>query len=103
MVARNRWRYLAPIALAVVIVVTVLVIHAGVGTTHHSAGTPHPADRLPRAHHAAARKKFYVVQAGDSLSQISVKTGISVPTLESLNPGVDPNALQTRQRLRLRH
>jgi LysM repeat protein len=102
MVARNRGRYLAPIALAVVIVVTVLVIHAGVGTTHHS-GTQRPADRLPVAHHTAARKKFYVVQAGDSLSQISVKTGISVPTLESLNPGVDPNALQTGQRLRLRH
>jgi LysM repeat protein len=101
MVARNRGRYLAPIALVVVIVVTVLMVRAGVGTTHHS-GTRHPANRLPVTHHAAARKKFYVVQAGDSLSQISVKTGISVPTLESLNPGVDPNTLQTGQRLRLR-
>jgi LysM repeat protein len=39
------------------------------------------------------------VQAGDSLSSISAKTGISVADLESLNPGIDPNALQTGQRL----
>ncbi len=50
----------------------------------------------------AAVEKFYTVQAGDSLSTISVKTGVPVATLESLNPGVDPGALQTGQLLRLR-
>jgi hypothetical protein len=102
MVARNRGRYLAPIALAAVIAAIVLVVQGGLGTTQHRA----PAARARRAvvsHHATALKTFYVVKSGDSLSVISVKTGISVPTLESLNPGVNPNALQTGQRLRLRH
>ncbi len=45
---------------------------------------------------------MYVVKSGDSLSAISAKTGVAVATLESLNPGVDPNALQTGQRLTLR-
>jgi LysM repeat protein len=102
MVARNPVRYLAPIALVVVIVATVMVVRAKVSTTHHGA-PPHRASHLPVTHKAAARKTFYVVQSGDSLSAISVKTGIPVATLESLNPGVDPNALQTGQRLRLRH
>jgi LysM repeat protein len=43
-----------------------------------------------------------VVKPGDSLSAISVKTHVSVATLEALNPGIDPNALQTGQRLTLR-
>ncbi|MGA2930053.1 MAG: LysM domain-containing protein [Solirubrobacteraceae bacterium] len=42
------------------------------------------------------------MRAGDSLSTISVKTGVSIATLESLNPNVDPAALQTGQLLRLR-
>jgi LysM repeat protein len=84
-----------------VIVITALLIRAGVGTSHHSV-PPHRAPVLPVTRHVAAKKTFYVVQSGDSLTAISVKTGVSVPTLESLNPGVDPNALQTGQRLRLR-
>jgi len=45
---------------------------------------------------------FYVVRAGDSLSVISARTGVPLPTLESLNPGVSSNSLQVGQRLRLR-
>jgi LysM repeat protein len=94
-------RYLAPIALAAVIVATVMVVRGEVSTTHHGVAR-HRASQLPVTHKVAARKTFYVIQSGDSLSAISVKTGIPVATLESLNPGVDPNALQTGQRLRLR-
>jgi spore germination protein YaaH len=101
MVARNRGRYLAPIALVAVIVATVLVIRAGLGTTHHGASLQN-ANRLPVTRRGTTNKRFYVVQAGDSLTAISVKTGVSVTTLESLNPSADPNALQTGQRLRLR-
>jgi hypothetical protein len=102
MVARNRGRYLAPIALAAVIAAIVLVVQGGLGTTQHRAPPPRAARRAVVSHHAAAITTFYVVKSGDSLSVISVRTGVSVPTLESLNPGVNPNALQTGQRLRLR-
>jgi spore germination protein YaaH len=99
--ARNVGRYVAPIALVAVIVATVLVIRAGLDATAHTAPAHH-ADRAVLNVHAPPRRRFYVIRPGDTLSTISVKTGVSVPTLETLNSSVDPNALQTGQRLRLR-
>jgi LysM repeat protein len=105
MVARNVGRYVAPTALVAVIVATVVVISSGLqtSTTEHPAASVHHPVRSVPAVHPASRSLFYVVQSGDSLSTISVKTGVSVPALEALNPSADPNALQAGQRLRLRH
>lgn len=100
MVARNRLRYLAPIALAVAIAATIVVASAAL-SGNRSPAHSHVA-RHRGAHKAFANASFYTVQNGDSLSSISQKTGIPVQTLESLNPSVDPNAVQTGQRLRLR-
>jgi spore germination protein YaaH len=101
MVARNRARYLAPIALAATITATYVIVHAQLTSTH---ARPRSAlvHRRPQRRGRFSRATFYVVQSGDSLSTISVRTGITVPTLEALNPSVNPNALQTGQRLRLR-
>jgi LysM repeat protein len=102
MVTRSRGRFLAPIAILVVIAATVVVIEGELGSKHHSPPA-HVTDIRNLTRHSRNKPAtFYVVKAGDSLSSISVKTGVSVPTLESLNPGVDPAALQTGQRLRLR-
>jgi hypothetical protein len=100
MVRRSPARYLAPIALAAVIAGTYLVVHAGL-TKKHAVSQPH-SRRADRAHQRFAKVKFYAVRPGDSLTSIAAKTGIPINTLESLNPRVDPNALQTGQRLRLR-
>lgn len=99
--ARKTGRYLAPLALVAVIIATVLVVRAGL------ASSSHPAPRapvLPQAHRRVHKKRFYRIRPGDTLSTISVKTGISVPQLQALNPklAADPNALQTGQSLRLR-
>jgi LysM repeat protein len=100
MVGRSRARYLAPIALAAVIAGTYLVVHAGLSKKHAVA---HPQARTAqRGHRKFARVKFYVVKQGDSLSGIAQQTGIPISTLESLNPKINPNALQTGQRVRLR-
>ena len=101
MVARNVGRYLAPIALVAVVVATVVVVSDGLGTTQHRAAARGAVGGVLTVH-APPRKLFYVIQSGDSLSTISVKTGVSVPTLEALNPSVNPNALQAGARLRLR-
>ena len=101
MVARNRARYLAPLALAATIVGTYLIVHAGL-TTKHSTTHAHVVRRKTASQRKYANTTFYVVQSGDSLTSISVKTGIPVATLEALNPTVDPNNLQNGQRLRLR-
>jgi lysozyme len=45
---------------------------------------------------------FYVVRAGDTLSEIALRTHVSVATIERLNPHVAANAMQVGQRLRLR-
>ena len=99
--ARKLGRYLAPIALVAVIVATFLVVRAGLSRSHHGASSRRRSHFVATLH-ASRRKVFYVIQSGDSLSTISVKTGVSVPALEALNPSVDPNALQTGGRLRLR-
>jgi LysM repeat protein len=100
MVGRSRARYLAPIALIAVIAGTYFVVHAGLSKKHASSQSHRP--RASRTHRKYAKVKFYVVQPGDSLTSIASKTGIPIGTLESLNPRVDPNNLQTSQRLRLR-
>ena len=108
MARRSRARYLAPIALAATIAGTYVIVHDSlraktkaphahvVGTgTGTGAGTTRP-------HGKFAKTKYYAVQPGDSMTAIAAKTGVSLSTLESLNPHVDPNSLQTGQRLRLR-
>jgi LysM repeat protein len=105
MVARNRARYLAPIALAATIAATYLIVHDATSTktsTVPAQVVRQRTSRSTRSRTVAKRLRFYKVKAGDTLSGISATTGVSLPTLEQLNPGVNPGALQTGQRLRLR-
>jgi len=100
MLARKSARFLAPIALAATIAGTYVVVHHGLtakSTTSHHSGRTHR-----HAHGKFTRAKFYVIQGGDSMTSIAAKTGINLTKLEAMNPSVDPNALQTGQRLRLR-
>lgn len=94
-------RWFAPIALIATVVATYVVVHNGL-TSKHKPTHAHVATHGSTLKAPFKKAKFYTVQPGDSLTKISVKTGLTVPTLESLNPNVDPNALQTGQRLRLR-
>jgi LysM repeat protein len=99
-------RFLAPIALAAVGVGVYLIVHSTI--VHHtttatqsstSANNPPPKRRRHRR-----VPKFYIVRSGDTLSQISSRTGVSVERLTELNRSLAsaPNSLQTGQRLRLR-
>ncbi len=96
---RRRARYLAPIALAAVLAGTYLVVSSAQSTKssvhhHHVGGSG--------GHRSSAGSRFYVVRPADNLTGIANRTGIPVGALEALNPRVDPNSLQTGQRLRLR-
>jgi LysM repeat protein len=98
-------RFLAPIALVATVAATYFVVHDSLRSKHSS--TPSHRVVLPTTHAAHSKKpvrqsNVYVVKSGDSLSAISAKSGVPVATLESLNPRVDPNALQAGQRLTLR-
>ena len=103
---RNPARYLAPLALAAAATATYLIVHSAV--EHKHASPPAPIVQTTSSHarsggHAAAAKaKFYVVQPNDTLSKIATRTGVSLSTLEALNPSINPDALHPTQRLRLR-
>jgi LysM repeat protein len=103
MVARSRARYLAPIALVAAITITYFVVHGSLNTAPSST---QPRIVVPtRAVSTTTTTRVpsvYTVKPGDSLSSISVRTHVSVAAIEALNPGIDPNALQTGQRLTLR-
>jgi LysM repeat protein len=43
-----------------------------------------------------------VVKTGDTLGSIAERTGVDVETLQELNPDLDPQALVSGQRIKLR-
>ncbi len=106
---RSPFRYLAPVALAALVLATYLVVQHNTGSNSGgssgtSATTSHTStsSRTSGAKHHSVKAKYYKVRSGDSLSVISARTGVSLPILETLNPGVSSGNLQVGQRLRLR-
>jgi LysM repeat protein len=97
-------RLLAPIAIIAVAVSVYLVVH-GTVNNHHTVTQTRNGLNAAKPHHRhkhSSKAKYYVVKPGDTLSGIATRAGISLTTLETLNPNISPNALQTGERLRLR-
>jgi LysM repeat protein len=111
-------RFLAPLGLIVVIVAFMAIVTSSGGdgspaSTDKSSSTT-TAGKTTSSTTAAAKakgvakkkaataKRFYTIQAGDTLGAIASKTGISLETIQSLNPDVDPHAMTTGQKIRLR-
>ena len=103
---RNPARYIVPLALAASVTATYLIVHHALVNKHSSttSATVLTTSTVARRHDGSGspKAKFYVVKSGDSLSAIAAKTGVSMSTIEQLNPNLNPNALQPSQRLRLR-
>jgi LysM repeat protein len=103
---RNPARYLAPLAIAAAATATYVIVHNALKHKHPAPPAlvaPRSTTQSQGAHGAPKHKaKFYVVQPNDTLSKISAKTGVSLATIEQLNPRINPNALHPDQRLRLR-
>ncbi|HZO59792.1 MAG TPA: LysM domain-containing protein [Solirubrobacterales bacterium] len=110
-------RLLAPAALAVFAIAFLIVVIASVGgdgdtsTNDRAAAT---SDRERGTRNARQRReprtvtrdnsnrRFYTVRAGDNLALIADRTGVPLEELRTLNPDLDPQALVTGQRVRLR-
>jgi LysM repeat protein len=102
---RNPARYIAPLALAAAVTATYLVVHHALIHKHSASTTITQTQTTVARHHGhppSSKAKFYVVRPGDSLLRIAAKTGVSITTIEELNPKVNPNSLQPSQRLLLR-
>jgi LysM repeat protein len=92
---------LAPVALVVVLFATVVVLVSVVGGDGDEA-TKRPAVTRTQNRPPRPVRRTYVVREGDSLLSIADRTGVSIDTLRALNPGIDEQALQVGQRIRLR-
>jgi LysM repeat protein len=108
-------RILAPVALVAFGVALLMVLSSyGSGTSKSAPSANESAKQrdLGTSSHKTTRKKTgnrnklpsgtYTVRSGDNLGTIAQKTGIPVPTLQELNPQVDPQTLTTGQKIKLK-
>jgi LysM repeat protein len=93
-------RFAAPIIFLVAVVVIVSILGRTV-LSGSSKATPHkPGAAATKA--ARPARKYYVVKAGQSLSQISAKTGVTISQLMALNPQItDPANLRIGLKIKL--
>jgi LysM repeat protein len=116
---RTPARVLAPLAIiAFGIALLLIVASAGGGEDEpaNSSSTEQEQRDLELAKEKRRRQKteqreegqgkvsteIYVVKTGDTLGSIAEKTGIPVEKLQELNPELDPQALVSGQKIKLR-
>ena len=104
---RSPARIAAPIALVVVAIAFLMVV-ASSGTdgddgdrSSETSGRTTTAQTTTRKP-APRRPATYTVKTGDTLGAIAEKTGLDVETLQNLNPELDPQALVSGQKIKLR-
>ncbi len=95
-------RVFAVLALiAALILVVAVVATSGGGGGDGDKGDSHKA-HVSKEGRRAIRKGVWIVQPGDTLGAISIKTGIDEDRLRALNPDIDPQTLLEGQRIALR-
>jgi peptidoglycan DL-endopeptidase LytE len=100
MVARNSARFLAPVAILATIAGGYLIVHDNLTANHATIHRHAHVNTKPKGKYKHA--KYYTVQPNDTLTSVSQKTGVPIATLETLNPTINVNSLQTGQSIRLR-
>ena len=108
---RELTRLAAPTAFLAAATVAVLLIKAGLnaggGGTTGVVPTVQPPTTTARARPRPTTRqtpttaRYYTVQRGDTLGGIAVQQHTSVDALLRLNPGIDPRALHSGQRIRV--
>jgi LysM repeat protein len=103
---RTPARWLAPVALVTVAVAVYAVVdNTLLKDDTPSNGSTSTQQAAPKKKTTAAKKartrRMYTVRSGDTLSAISVKTGVSLATIQRLNPKLDADTLHAGQRVRL--
>jgi LysM repeat protein len=117
--------YGAPAAFLVAVTIAVILIKAGLNggsgstttvgalpTTSTAAKTttttklvltaPQAGTTSTATDTTAPGAQYYVVQSGDTLGSIAGKYSTTVDELMTLNPGIDPTALNIGQRIRVK-
>jgi LysM repeat protein len=103
---RRPSRWLAPAALLVCAGVVVAIARGGGsgadGTSTSGGSSGATTTTRTTKKKTKTVRRTYVVRSGDTLSAISIETGVPVSRLQELNPDLDVQALQPGQRLTLR-
>jgi hypothetical protein len=111
---RSSARLLAPIALVVFAIAALVILASAGGGGHKESSAPTKAEqrdlrverqratRRQRVVSTFARRGVYIVRTGDTLGGIAEKTGVPIERLQELNPTLDPQALTSGQRIKLR-
>ena len=103
---RTPARWLAPVALVTCAVAVYAVVDNTLlkddTTSNGNTSTQHAAPpKSTKSSSKARKRRIYTVKSGDTLSAISVKTGVSLDTIQRLNPKIDADTLHAGQRVRL--
>ncbi|HKG37936.1 MAG TPA: LysM domain-containing protein [Conexibacter sp.] len=101
MADRNTARLAAPLALLAAAVAVVVIVQASGSTSPSDSPSVTRTAVTQPVRRARTAPRIYVVKPGDTLTVIAGKANVSLETIQRLNPQVDPNALQTGQRLKL--
>jgi LysM repeat protein len=105
---RSLGRWLAPVALITCAVAVYAVVDntllkdegatKGNGSTQQSTSTKTTSGKAKKK---TKRRRAYTVRSGDTLSAISIKTGVPLATIQRLNPKLEADTLHAGQRVRL--
>jgi LysM repeat protein len=116
---RELTRYGAPAAFLLAVTIAVLLVKSGldngsqestvaIPTTTARTTTVAPTTTISLTGSAAttttttaANGRYYVIQSGDTLGSIAADYSTTVDELLTLNPSVDPSALQPGERIRV--
>lgn len=106
--SRSPARLFAPAALlAIMLAIALIVLGSGGqdGASTEKTDTAGPQSTTPKRANATERPReraSYTVKPGDTLGGIGQKTGVDVEALQELNPSLDPQALVSGQKIKLR-
>jgi LysM repeat protein len=98
-------RLAAILGLSVAFIVLIVIVASSLGG---GGGSENPSTQRTGGTRAASKQKqsqrrIYVVKPGDCcLSQIADKTGVDLEALEQANPHLDPQAIHSGDRVKLR-
>lgn len=105
---RELTHYGAPAAFLLVVTIAVLLIKAGLaGHTQPTTTTTQLLSTSTATTTKAAQAttttaaRYYTIQSGDTLGAIAIREHTTVAALLQLNPGIDPKALHSGQRIRV--
>ncbi|MEK6277553.1 MAG: LysM domain-containing protein [Actinomycetota bacterium] len=97
-------RLAAVLALVAAFVVLVVVVGTSLGGGNSGGGSKGPDEpqQRVRLNERGEPQKLYIVKPGDTLSTIAEKVNVPVEELQRLNPDIDPQALGSGERVKIR-